>query len=73
MKVNAGRPGGIPMKTHPLTGLKSLEESREALQKRIRIRAYQLYEQRRREDGHDLDDWVQAETEELERRKKIAA
>ena len=32
------------MKTHPLTGLKSLEESREALQKRIRIRAYQLYE-----------------------------
>ena len=61
------------MKTHPLTGLKSLEESREALQKRIRIRAYQLYEQRRREDGHDLDDWVQAETEEVERRKKIAA
>lgn len=61
------------MKTHPLTRLKSLEESREALQKRIRIRAYQLYEQRRREDGHDLDDWVQAESEELERRKKIAA
>ena len=73
MKLNAGRPGGIPMKPHPLTGLKSLEESREALQKRIRIRAYQLYEQRRREDGHDLDDWVQAETEEVERRKKIAA
>jgi len=46
MKVNAGRPGGIRMKTHPLTGLKSLEESREALQKRIRIRAHQLYEQR---------------------------
>ena len=61
------------MKTHPLTGLKSLEESSEALQKRIRIRAYQLYEQRRREDGHDLDDWVQAETEEMQQRKKIAA
>jgi hypothetical protein len=61
------------MKTHALTGLKSLEESREALQKRVRIRAYQLYEQRRREDGHDLDDWVQAETEEMQQRKKIAA
>ena len=61
------------MKTHQLTGLKSLEESREALQKRIRIRAYQLYEKRRREDGHDLDDWVQAETEEMQQRKKIAA
>lgn len=37
------------MKTHTLTGLKSLEESREALQKRIRLRAYQLYQQRKRE------------------------
>ena len=40
------------MKTHALTGLQSLlEESREALQKRIRVRAYHLYEQRGREYG----------------------
>jgi hypothetical protein len=33
------------------------------LQDRIRVRAYQLYEQRGRDDGHDLDDWFQAEAE----------
>jgi hypothetical protein len=25
--------------------------------------AYEIYEARGREDGHDLDDWVRAETE----------
>jgi Protein of unknown function (DUF2934) len=29
----------------------------------IRARAYQLYEERGCEDGHDLDDWLQAEVE----------
>ena len=29
----------------------------------IRVRAYELFEQRGREDGHDLDDWLQAEAE----------
>lgn len=33
------------------------------LQDRIRARAYQLYERRERGDGHDLDDWLQAEAE----------
>jgi len=33
------------------------------LQDQIRARAYQLYEQRGRDDGHDLDDWFQAEAE----------
>jgi hypothetical protein len=27
----------------------------------IRRYAYELYEQRGREDGHDLDDWLRAE------------
>ena len=27
----------------------------------IARRAYELYEQRGRDDGHDLDDWLQAE------------
>lgn len=35
----------------------------EAIQEQIRRRAYQLYEARGREDGHDLDDWKQAEAE----------
>ena len=29
----------------------------------IRTRAYQLFEQRGCEQGHDLDDWLQAEAE----------
>jgi outer membrane protein TolC len=32
----------------------------------IAQRAYVLYEARGREDGHDLDDWLQAERELLE-------
>ncbi|HEV2396715.1 MAG TPA: DUF2934 domain-containing protein [Candidatus Sulfotelmatobacter sp.] len=33
------------------------------LQDQIRARAFQLYEQRGRDDGHDLDDWLQAEAD----------
>jgi hypothetical protein len=29
----------------------------------IRVRAYELFEQRGREERHDLDDWLQAEAE----------
>jgi DUF2934 family protein len=34
----------------------------------IRLRAYQLYEERGRIDGHALDDWLQAEAEILRKR-----
>ena len=33
------------------------------IEQRIRQRAYELYEQRGRTDGHDLDDWLRAERE----------
>ena len=33
------------------------------LEEQIRLRAYALYEDRGREDGHDLDDWLRAEAE----------
>jgi hypothetical protein len=33
------------------------------IEQQIRQRAYELYEQRGRTDGHDLDDWLQAERE----------
>ncbi len=29
----------------------------------IRVRAYQIYVERGRQDGHDIDDWLQAEYE----------
>ncbi|PYV70909.1 MAG: hypothetical protein DMG96_30085 [Acidobacteria bacterium] len=38
----------------------------------IRRRAYELYERRGRVGGHDLDDWLQAEAEVLERKFEAA-
>jgi len=33
------------------------------IEQQIQQRAYELYEQRGRIEGHDLDDWLQAEYE----------
>jgi len=33
------------------------------LEERIRLRAYQLYDQRGKRDGYALDDWLEAEAE----------
>jgi uncharacterized protein HemX len=33
------------------------------LEQQIRNRAYQLYEERGREDGHEVEDWLRAEAE----------
>ena len=33
------------------------------LEDQIRLRAYELYEARGREDGHDLEDWFRAKEE----------
>src|ERR1700739_3049584 len=43
------------------------------LEEQIRLRAYQLYEARGREHGHDQDDWLQAEAEFLGTKQKAAA
>ena len=44
------------------------------IEREIRCRAYELYEQRGRLDGHDLDDWLQAEDEIIrEKARAIAA
>lgn len=42
------------------------------IQEEVRRRAFELYEQRGREDGHDLDDWLQAESELVQQRTKAA-
>jgi hypothetical protein len=39
------------------------ERSLDSTEELIRVRAYQLYEERRCEGGHDLDDWLRAEAE----------
>ena len=50
------------------TSTKSLSLARQAkptpaLENQIRRRAYELYEQRGREDGRDVEDWLRAEDE----------
>ena len=45
------QPNNIALDSHP-----NLEEE-------IRRCAYELYEERGRKDGHDLDDWLRAEAE----------
>ena len=42
-------------------------------EEQIRRRAYFLYEQRGRVNGHDVDDWLQAETEVKGKSKTAAA
>jgi hypothetical protein len=39
----------------------------------VRRRAFELYEQRGREEGHELDDWLQAESEIVKQQAKAAA
>jgi hypothetical protein len=43
------------------------------LEEEIRGRAHELYEERGRGDGHDLDDWFRAEAEITAKNVKIAA
>ena len=42
-------------------------------QEQVRRRAYQLYEQRGKEDGHHLEDWLQAESEFVRPKAKAAS
>jgi hypothetical protein len=44
-----------------------------SLEEKIRLRAYTLYEQRGRGDGHDVDDWLRAEVELNSAAQKAAA
>lgn len=41
----------------------SLNATESLDRQKIQLLAYQLYEQRGKEPGHDVEDWLQAETE----------
>ena len=60
-EIHSGDPvlnnqGGRMMKSDPLQAFPTREE-------RLRLRAYQIFEQRGHRDGNDLDDWLAAEAE----------
>ena len=42
------------------------------LEEQIRARAYQLYEKRGKTEGHEMEDWLQAEAELLPQSKAAA-
>jgi len=50
--------------TSPFTPSNTVQPP-DQIQGQIRQRAYEMYELRGREDGHDLDDWLIAESEGL--------
>jgi hypothetical protein len=60
------RPATSPHQTPSLAVMKSAPD----LHEQIRRRAYQLYEERGRTEGHELGDWLQAESEMAQRKAK---
>jgi len=58
---------------NPPTGDKQTEVSIVDLELQVRRRAYELYERRGKENGHELEDWPQAESELVPQRAKAAA
>jgi hypothetical protein len=60
-------------KRPPLRTIDQTTESTSHIQEQIRCRAYEPYEQRGRDDQHELDDWLQAESEVTQRKAKTVA
>lgn len=54
--------------THNRPQRSSDQGSLELMEEYIRVRAYQLFEERGRQNGHDVEDWLEAEAEILGRR-----
>lgn len=61
------------IKKMPASGRTAAEANHQNYEERIRVRAYELYEARGREDGHDVEDWLEAEAEIAGRTAKAAA
>jgi Protein of unknown function (DUF2934) len=62
---------GMPMKPAP-TPIRPTSQKAESASEldQIRLRAFELYEQRGGGDGHELDDWLRAEAEATQKKTK---
>ena len=58
-----------PPKKSPVTVTNEPQE----IEHQIRLRAQELYEARGRADGHELDDWLRAEAEIIDKKTRTAA
>ena len=59
-------------KTADVSSAKPDQGSLDLTEDIIRTRAYQFYEERGYEDGHDLDDWLRAEGELVGKKPAVA-
>jgi hypothetical protein len=57
----------------PAPQTNQITQSTSELQEQIRRRAYELYEQRGRDEEHELDDWLLAESELAQQKAMTAA
>lgn len=64
--MRQAQPATSPHQTPNLAVMKSAPD----LHEQIRRRAYALYEQRGSTDGHELGDWLQAESEVAQKKAK---
>ena len=56
-----------------ITRKPAMPEAQPDIEEQIRARAYELYEQRGRKDGHHEEDWLSAENEILNTNAEKAA
>jgi hypothetical protein len=64
--VKTARPVASPRQTRTRLVMKSAPD----LAEQIRRRAYELYEQRGRDEGQELGDWLRAQSELTQRKAK---
>jgi oligoendopeptidase F len=62
-----------PKMPAPQRTTKQAAKSTDDPQEEIRRRAYELYEQRGRENGRDLEHWLQAESEVAQKKAETVA
>jgi hypothetical protein len=53
----------MPALTMKETPRPAIVPTKRKIEEQIRCRAYELYEERGREDGDELEDWLQAESD----------
>jgi hypothetical protein len=61
------------MDTNPKRAASTETSDSEELEQRIRQRAYELYLVRGHGDGHDVEDWLEAEEELTQESRSVAA
>jgi hypothetical protein len=52
----------VPGQGGRLTAIDPMDPTHASREKLVRLKAYELYEQRGKTDGHAVDDWVEAES-----------